>query len=371
MEITETDITTFERDKKFYGELDIAFTIKSFELSAIRKRYLESKKRGKSRTGSVERRKTANGGIAAARLSDGCLKDFTVLADLPEPRAIDITDDVVAFSSENIVYVILGRHLKTISNPWFSYIHTVSVSENKILISSSGFDAVFEYDLQNGQKLSEWFAWENGFNKGFDPDKDKELLLTRDEKLAGKYEKEGKDFLLISHPLQQVLPTAQRAAFINSVVYDACDLSNIIATFFHEGALFSIDLRTGEPKKILTGLKNPHGGMRHNEFYAATSTATGEFVIGNLSRQQRINFSNLPGKSPELGDLEWIQNTKFHDGNFISIDSNRNCFIIFNLDRKVYDLVEFDGNLAIQDLAIAKIPDYSRTLIKSLNQPSG
>ena len=51
------DLSQFQRDHSFYGELNLLLTVKSFDLQAIRKRYLASKKN--KRAGSVERRKVA------------------------------------------------------------------------------------------------------------------------------------------------------------------------------------------------------------------------------------------------------------------------------------------------------------------------
>ena len=38
------DVSKFQRDSSFYGQIDLLLTVKSFDLQAIRKRYLESKK---------------------------------------------------------------------------------------------------------------------------------------------------------------------------------------------------------------------------------------------------------------------------------------------------------------------------------------
>ena len=232
MEIVKTEIASFKRDSDFYGRIDIAFTIKSFELNVIRERYLKSQKENKTKTGSVERRKNAIGGIAVAYLEKGCLEDYSVLAKMPEPRAIDVKDNIVSFSSEKNVYLLINDKMETIGNEWFSYIHTVDIQNDKILISSSGFDAIFEYDIISGKKISEWFAWENGFDKGHDPKTGEEFFLTRDNREARKLKMRGKKFLLINNPFEQTLPTARRAAFINSVVYDDSDASRIIFHFF-------------------------------------------------------------------------------------------------------------------------------------------
>ena len=51
------DLSQFQKDHTFYGELNFLLTVKSFDLQAIRKRYLASKKN--NRSGSVERRKSS------------------------------------------------------------------------------------------------------------------------------------------------------------------------------------------------------------------------------------------------------------------------------------------------------------------------
>ena len=38
------DLSQFQKDHTFYGELNFLLTVKSFDLQAIRKRYLASKK---------------------------------------------------------------------------------------------------------------------------------------------------------------------------------------------------------------------------------------------------------------------------------------------------------------------------------------
>jgi len=60
----------------------------------------------------------------------------------------------------------------------------------------------------------------------------------------------------------------------------------------------------------------------------------------------------LPKKDKFLNDLEWLQNTRFYNGLFITIDSNRNSFIIYDIVRKLYDIIPYNSNWSIQDLCI-------------------
>lgn len=362
------DISKYKEDNSFYSEIKLLITIKSFDLQAIRERYLKNKNKKSNRTGSVARREVATGGIAELTIKNGKITHSEVLAEFPEPRGVDSFEEITAFSSENKVYLLDGDSLQTITNPWFSYIHTIDIEKSqkkRMLISSSGFDSIFEYSIDGQEKTFEWFAWENGFDHGIDPESGDKLFLTRNEDKAAHYKSEGKNFLFISDPANQTLPTAKRAAFINSVVYDSIDKNNVIATFFHEGAVYEIDRRTGKADKVLEGLKNPHGGMKlESNRYLGTSTTGGEIVAGNIDKQTRYDFKNLEGKPDFLSDMEWVQNTKIIEGNFIAIDSNRNAFMIINPEKKLLSRVEFDPDWAIQDLVVSHLRESQKQIIK-------
>ncbi len=370
MDVEKIDVLQYNADNEFYPEIKLLVTIKSFDLQAIRERYLKNKNKKSNRTGSVNRRETAIGGIAEVSIKKGEITKLEMLTKLPEPRGVDSFENISAFSSENKVHILQGEKIKTITNPWFSYIHTVDINrktKENLLISSSGFDCIFEYTIDDKQKTYEWFAWENGFDHGIDPETQEKVFLTRDENTAELYEQEGKKYMLIADPKNQVLPTAKRAAFINSVVYDPTDNTNIIGTFFHEGAVYQINRKTGSAYKALGGLKNPHGGMKlKNNHYMGTSTTSGEIVTGNLQGQKRYDFNNLPGKPDFLEDMEWVQNTKLHKNNFIAIDSNRNSFIILNPKKKLISRVKFNPNWAVQDLVISHLTENQKYIIKNL-----
>ncbi|MFC2138737.1 hypothetical protein ACFLTE_11230 [Bacteroidota bacterium] len=368
MKIIETDISTFNQNSDFYPEIDLLITIKSFDLQAIRKRYLESKKSKSNRTGSVTRREVAEGGIAKMSIKEGQLFNVEILKKLKEPRGIDFYKGKFAISSENKVFII-DEELYEISNPWFSYIHTVNfhpVDQNKILISSSGYDAIFEYDYRKNTQTFEWFAWENGFENGFDPNTGEKVFLTRIPELAEIYDKEGINHIYIFDPESQTLPTAKRSAFINSVLYDTQNSKNIIGTFFHEGAVYSININNNKTTKILSGLKNPHGGRRFSNGHLATSTGDGRVVIQNKIKQI-LHFNKLLGKPDELGEMEWLQNSAFMGSNLITIDSNRNCFVICNLKKQMIDLIPYDINWAIQDIVIGNLDIKQIELIKNVS----
>ena len=364
--MNKLDLNTFKRDNSFYGELNLLLTVKSFELKKIRERYLASKKNNNSKVGSVERREKARGGIIEIKIKDGSVLYENKIIDCVEPRGIDLIDTYFAFSSENKVFIVDENKINVIQDDWFSYIHTVKFSPCKknILISSSGFDVIFEFDVFLLSKKFEWFAWENGFNKSVDKN-NKELFLTKDEKKAKAWERDHINFKLIKTPNSGSLPTALRAAFINSVNYNNQNSNQLLATLFHKGAVCLIDKKTKRSQIVLDGLSSPHGGKAYENEFMATSTASGEVVLGN----QIYSFTNLEGKLASLANLEWIQNTINRGDLFISIDSNRNSFIIFDIKNKLIDIVPFNDNWAIQDLIFGKLKPEKIKLLDDLQIP--
>ena len=84
----------------------------------------------------------------------------------------------------------------------------------------------------------------------------------------------------------------------------------------------------------------------------ATSTSAGEVIIIDDNFKHIVSFTDLPKQDKSLRDLEWLQNTRFYNGLFITIDSNRNSFVIYDIVRKLYDIIPYNSNWSIQDLCI-------------------
>lgn len=370
MNANKIDISTFKRDHGFYGEIELLLTIKSFDLQAIRARYVASKNNKSGKAGSVERRAISLGGIAKVQMKNGKMVQESVLKEMKEPRGISFNNGRLAIAAENVVYLIIDGSIKKIENPWFSYIHTIDFNpfdSNKIIIASSGLDCIFEYNIDTLECCYEWFAWENGFCESYDAKTDQMITITRNKSVAKANELNGKPTLLIENPKEQTLPTAQRAAFINTVTYDKANPNHFLATYFHEGAIFSINMLTGKASKVLSNLKTPHGGRNHKQDFMATSTGTGEIVFGPDNNSNRYLFNQLEGKPEELGEMEWVQNAINLDNIIIAIDSNRTSFVIFDIDRKLYDMIPYNNDWAVQDLVeTIAINEQTIEVIKTL-----
>src|SRR5688500_12865968 len=170
--IERIDLKNFSRRDDLLPDMNLILTVKSFDLGGIRKRYLASRKNVSGRTGSVERRDVGMGGIVSLQIRSGKISDLKILCRMREPRGIDWRKDQLAIAAENEIFIFKDQQLTHLTNPWFSYIHTVQFSRqdpSKILISSSGLDLVFEYDWIKKSPTFEWSAWEHGFDLARDP----------------------------------------------------------------------------------------------------------------------------------------------------------------------------------------------------------
>jgi len=347
------NLNDFSEDPDHFGRIELLLTVKSFDLEAIRKRYLQSRQRNK--TGSVERRDPAIGGIVHCVIEDGRLTKSNVLSWVTEARGIDCRPDRLVFSSENRIYLFSGNSStpQEFHNDWFSYIHTVrwNRTEDRFLVTSSGVDTIMEVSAENGELLWEWLAWEHGLNEGENPETGEAHILTRSPAEAEKYRAQGKNVRLVTDPAADPLPTALRAAFINSAEYT--ENGDVVVTLFHDGEVALLDPRNGTLRTIIDGLTKPHGGIPFGEGYLVTDTAGGRVVIQRNGRMFSYSFSDLPGKHEAVGDLEWLQTSHYRDSIVLTIDSNRTSFIAFDPEAERRMVVPFDPNWAVQDFVFA------------------
>jgi|TARA_B100001964_G_C14230172_1_gene599627 hypothetical protein len=363
MNVKTIDVAGLFADESLNSRIDLLVAVKSFDLQAIQKRYIESLNR--SKTGSVSRREPALGGLVHIVIEDGKIVLEDHIAKLREPRGISINNDKIAISSENRIFIFdQAEHIvNVIDHPWLSYIHTVRFnhSGSHFLVSSSGLDMILEFNLIDKICQWEWLAWENGINIGYDPSTNKEFRLTRSQEKADEYQKNGIDFRLINEPKKQHLPTALRAAFINSAEY-APD-GYVLATLFHSGSAIKISKFDGSWNEIIKNLSKPHGCMTMGDEFLITDTGGGNVIVFDNNRKNNYSFKHVDGKSNSMSDLEWLQFSTYDKQIIITEDSNRKQFTIIDRSKLMKLNIKHNPNWAIQEFAI--LNDFN---VKLLNQ---
>jgi hypothetical protein len=86
-----------------------------------------------------------------------------------EPYGVDACRSKMALATAQSVQLIDidSGEARLCRNLWLNQGHTVEFSPDgkKLLVGSSGFDAVFEFDTESGEVVWEWFAWDHGFDE--------------------------------------------------------------------------------------------------------------------------------------------------------------------------------------------------------------
>jgi len=237
-------------------------------------------------------------------------------------------------------------------NPWLNQGHTVEFSPDgkRLLVGSSGFDAVFEFDTESGKVVWQWFAWDHGFNRS-----KLGRYVVRSEVECKALKVTGHDVMLIDDPGKYPfgIPTRQKPAHLNSACYDID--RKILVTLFHQGAGYVVDQNTGEAKEVISGLFNPHKlSRRKRGGYFISDTKGGKviFLDEKYRPEYEIALAGAPGiaRSPQL--LEFLQNTtELREDLFACIDIHRSCLWLIDVKRRRYRGIKFPIEWSVHDVA--------------------
>jgi hypothetical protein len=271
-----------------------------------------------------------------------------------EPYGVAASRNKMALATAKSVQLINidTGEAKLCHSPWLNQGHTVEFSPDakELLVSSSGFDAVFEFDTESGEVLWEWFAWDHGF--------DRSKLGHYVVRSAARYRALttiGHEVLLVEDPKKYPfgIPTRQKPAHLNSAHYDSD--GRILVTLFHQGAGYVIDRKTGKAKEVISGLSNPHKlSRRKREGYFISDTKGGRLIFFDAKYRPyyEISLVGTPGvaRSPDLS--EFLQNaTELREDLFACIDIHRSSLWLIDVKRRKYRGIKFPVEWSVHDVA--------------------
>jgi hypothetical protein len=271
-----------------------------------------------------------------------------------EPYGVDASRNKMALATASSVQLIdmnTGEE-RLCNNPWLNQGHTVEFSPDgkKLLVGSSGFDAVFEFDTETGEVVWQWFAWDHGFDRS-------KLghYVVRSAARCRALAALGHEVLLVEDPEKYKfgIPTRQKPAHLNSACYDSD--GKILVTLFHQGAGYVVDRNTGEAQEIISGLLVPHKlSKRKTGGYFISDTRRGKLIF--LDEKYRpsyeIALAGSPGvaRSPDLS--EFLQNTtELREDLFASIDIHRSSLWLIDIKRRRYRGIKFPVEWSVHDVA--------------------
>ena len=271
-----------------------------------------------------------------------------------EPYGVDASRNKMALATAKSVQLINmdTGEARLCHTPWLNQGHTVEFSPDgkKLLVGSSGFDAVFEFDTESGEVVWQWFAWDQGF--------DRSKLghhVVRSAARCRALTAMGHEVLLVDDPAKYEfgLPTRQKPAHLNSACYDSH--GRILVTLFHQGAGYVIDRNTGETTEVISGLSNPHKlSTRKRGGYFISDTKGGNLIFFDEKYRPdyEISLAGTPGvaRSPDLS--EFLQNTtELRQDLFACIDIHRSSLWLIDVKRRRYRGIKFPVEWSVHDVA--------------------
>jgi len=270
-----------------------------------------------------------------------------------EPYGVDTWGNKMALATANSVRLIdmYTGEARFCQNPWLNQAHTVEFSADgkKLLVGSSGFDAVFEFDTASGEVVWEWFAWDHSFDRS-------KLghYVVRSAATCRTLAAMGHEVLLVNDPAKYEfgIATRQKPAHLNSACYDSD--GKILVTLFHQGAGYVVDRNTGEAQEVISGLTNPHKlSRRKRGGYFISDTKRGKLIFLDEKYRPRyeIALAGTPGvaRSPQLS--EFLQNTtELREDLFACIDIHRSSLWLIDVKRRTYRGIKFPIEWSVHDV---------------------
>jgi hypothetical protein len=280
--------------------------------------------------------------------------------DCAEPFDADVCNAKLAFSTGSEVRLVSPtQEVQTIRSDWMSFVHTLEFSEDckRILIVSAGFDTIIKCEVETGEVLWEWNAWDHGFNQSA---MEMKFVTRLAEQAALFAERYGQgDVLYVTNPNQwppEGIPTPMSPVRLNGASYGEAD--TILATCYHRPELFIID-RDGSFRTINHELKHPHSFRRillgGKERYCVTDSGRGRILIldDDFNITELLDFTTLDAEEKKRKEFgEWIQTASLINiaGNdvFISVDALRSGLHILDFTNRRRRFISYPLKWTVQ-----------------------
>ena len=342
-------LSDYTPDPTLGNHLDLVFTVKHQQQRALNRLLLGRLRDGQSmRTlGGRTPRSYRDGLLVQHALRNGIVQQMQI----KEPFGLDQHGPrlAVAAGNEVRIYDTDTEVNHVYRNPWFAQLHSVyfSADGERLLVVSTGFDTVLEFDVSRRELTFAWNAWENGF--------DTSPAGIRIRRGSASISSKRPRTICVNDPLAWNgfgLPTGLTATHLNNARYSGPD--SILTTLFHQGRAIMVDRVSGSAREVLGGLLNPHGfepGWKDE--YVVTDTRRGQVIF--FDEQLRVKFVLVidgcePSESRKGLD-EWLQNVLHLDaGLYAAIDIHRCCIWLFEPVSQRYRKIDISPDWAVQNV---------------------
>src|SRR5258706_8159030 len=228
----------YEQDSRLGRDRKILFTVKNtFQIDKNHRQEGQHKKANPEVFGREKTRAFFYGLVGAASLDHDRyswdLEETEWSCSALEPYAVELLGNHLAMCGANYTNVmnIETGKIQAYEHPWMRLAHSVQFSHDRtrLLVATSGFDVILEYEVANAKLVWEWFAWENGLAQsklGYH--------FTRSRAESEALSSKGQQVFLVDDPQKYEMGIATRMCpcHINGAGYDT--QGNVLATLFHQ-----------------------------------------------------------------------------------------------------------------------------------------
>ncbi len=169
-----------------------------------------------------------------------------------------------------------------IHNPLFTQLRSLHRTEKGLLVTSSGIDALLEFDL-DGNIIWSWWCTEHGYDQAYGGG----------TRVIDKQQ---------DHRLKNY-PGRLQTTHLNSAIVDPYDPSKILTILFYQGLVVRIDRDTLQHEIVVKDLNGAHHIRRHSMGYMLSNSRKGEVLLfdKNFTLQNRILGTS------RFYPIKWVQ----------------------------------------------------------------
>ncbi len=170
-----------------------------------------------------------------------------------------------------------------IRSPLLTQVRSLRRTENGLLVTASGVDALLEFDL-SGQLIWSWWATEHSYDQAYGGSGTRVIDKQMDHRLKN-------------------YPGRLQTTHLNSAIVDPYDSSKILTILFYQGKLVRIDRATLEHEVVVSDLNGAHHIRPHSGGYMLSNSRKGEVLLFDKD----FNLTERIAGTNHYFPVKWVQ----------------------------------------------------------------
>lgn len=170
-----------------------------------------------------------------------------------------------------------------IRSPLLTQVRSLRRTENGLMVTASGVDAILEFDL-SGALIWSWWATEHGYDQAYGGSGTRVIDKTMDHRLKN-------------------YPGRLQTTHMNSAIVDPYDSSKVLTILFYQGKVARIDRNTLEHEIVISDLNGAHHIRPHSGGYMLSNSRKGEVLLFDKD----FNLTERIAGTNQYFPVKWVQ----------------------------------------------------------------